>query len=108
MKHRRLPGTTVARDHLRGATFVTNPRWTEEQLRAAAEGNIAVVCHDQTPCMDFECACGVMNHLHLSQIEEAPEDFEVAARCSGCRQTAVVFRAGLVKRLLRESHGLVA
>lgn len=59
-------------------------------------------CHDQTPMIDVECSyCKATNHIHESQIEGAPDDAELAMRCSNCRLPSIgmvyEMRAGFAK-----------
>jgi hypothetical protein len=73
-----------------GVVIVDNPRFPKKHGRL-------VPCHDGTPMIDFLCSgCGAANHLHESQIADAPAHVtEIGARCSGCRKPLIVARAVL-------------
>lgn len=101
MKRSRVPGTTVVQDHRFGGRVIYNPNWSEEELAKLAAGQIVAACHDGTPCMDFMCVrCGGANHLHLSQIDGASDETEVAFRCAYCRGENI---PGLSIRALRRA-----
>lgn len=101
----RVPGTTIARDHRLGGSVIANPDWTPEMLAKAARGDLSPACHDRTPCIDIRCSCGATGHLHLSQIENAPEDSELAMRCYDCRQPVLPgLSVGTVCRALRGAY----
>lgn len=43
------------------------------------------VCHDQSPFITVRCSfCKAMNHMHETQIAEAPEDAELWMNCASC------------------------
>jgi hypothetical protein len=45
---------------------------------------MTATCHDGTPFLTVQCACGEPMHLHESQIEPLPPEAEIATHCKGC------------------------
>lgn len=84
-KRTRIPGMVTHRNHQLGGAIMNNPAWTQDDLERAASGDITPNCHDGSPSMDFACSsCGAASHLHLSQLDGAPDDAEVGGRCHAC------------------------
>jgi hypothetical protein len=102
----RVPGTYANEHRTYYLDLVENPDWSDELSAKARRGELEVVCHDRTPCIDVRCPhCNATAHLHLSQFESAPAD-EIATVCRVCGSHLIIGNRAFVVAAMREAHGM--
>jgi hypothetical protein len=60
--------------------LVPNPN-----LKGVDPSKLQPICHDKTPFLTIQCSCGYQMHIHLSQIENIPQEM-IISRCHNCNQ----------------------
>ena len=103
----RVPGTYANQGRHVRVALAPNPRWTPGQFAKARAGELRPACHDGTPSADVQCpTCSYTQHLHLSQLEQAPTGTtEVGFTCRVCGTVAVLELAPAIVAL-RQTFGL--
>lgn len=66
-----------------------------------ARGLLEPDCHDRSPFVTIQCACGFDNHVHESSIVEVPPDRGIGSRCNGC-QGILEFPPGVLHNAFAE------